>query len=147
MVGPDTQNWKRRLIALAQEVGIEEQIVWAGSLTGDVKWGAFRAADALIHPSHHENFGMVVAEALACGLPVLITNKVNIWREITTDGAGLVGPDTVTGVRILLEQWLTLSAADKDLMRSRGRSSFVNRFEISRTARSLLGVLEAALAA
>ncbi len=61
-------------------------------LTGDLKWGAFRAAEAFVLPSHQENFGIAVVEALACGKPVLISDKVNIWREIVEDGAGLCRP-------------------------------------------------------
>ncbi|MGH1559632.1 glycosyltransferase [Caulobacter segnis] len=49
-------------------------------MKGDAKWGAYRGADAFILPSHQENFGIVVAEAMACGATVLITSKVNIWR-------------------------------------------------------------------
>ena len=59
-------------------------------LTGDLKWGALHAAEAFILPSHQENFGIAVVEALACGKPVLISDKVNIWREIEADGACLV---------------------------------------------------------
>lgn len=54
-----------------------------------MKWGAFGAADVFVLPSHQENFGIAVAEALACGTPVLISNKVNIWREIQAGGGGL----------------------------------------------------------
>ena len=53
------------------------------------KWGALSAADAFILPSHQENFGIAVVEALACGTPVLISNKVNIWREIVADECGI----------------------------------------------------------
>ena len=49
-------------------------------LSGDLKWGAFHATEAFLLPSHQENFGFVVAEALACEVPVLISNKVNIWQ-------------------------------------------------------------------
>ena len=58
-------------------------------LTGNLKWGAFAAADAFMLPSHQENFGIAVVEALACGIPVLISNKINIWREIVDDGMRL----------------------------------------------------------
>ena len=67
-------------------------------LTGEAKWGAFRAAEFFVLPSHQENFGIVVAEAMALSKPLLITNKVNIWREVEIDGAGIVVDDDVKGV-------------------------------------------------
>lgn len=73
-----------------------------GMLEGDAKWGAFYGCEAFVLPSHQENFGISVVEALACGKPVLISNKVNIWREIAEDGAGLVEEDTLQGARKLL---------------------------------------------
>ena len=66
-------------------------------LQGDLKWGAFHASDAFVLPSHQENFGIAVAEALGCGLPALISDKVNIWREVEADGAGFVAHGYVEG--------------------------------------------------
>jgi hypothetical protein len=56
-------------------------------------------------PSHQENFGIAVVEALACGKPVLISDQVNIWREIVEDGAGMVEGDTEEGVEKLLRRF------------------------------------------
>ena len=81
MAGPDQTGWQKVLLARAVQLGISSQIPWTGMLSGDVKWGAYRTAEAFILPSHQENFGIVVAEALACGLPVLISNKVNMARN------------------------------------------------------------------
>ncbi|MGC2545075.1 MAG: glycosyltransferase, partial [Silvibacterium sp.] len=102
IAGPDTNNLQARLQALAQRLRIADRIHWPGMLTGDAKWGAFRACDAMILPSHQENFGVVVAEALACGRPALISNQVNLWPQIEEDRIGLVEPDTLDGTRSLL---------------------------------------------
>ena len=67
---------------LTSTQGREKDVVWTGMLEGDLKWGVLRAADALVLPSHQENYGMVVAEALSVGTPVLLTDKVNLWREV-----------------------------------------------------------------
>eukprot|EP01038_Epipyxis_sp_PR26KG_P002792 gene2792-3964_t len=75
-------------------------------LRGEQKWGAFYSSEAYLLPSHQENFGIAVAEALGCGLPVLISDKVNIWREIDQARAGMVETDTVDGTERSLRHWL-----------------------------------------
>jgi glycosyltransferase involved in cell wall biosynthesis len=81
------------------------QILWTGMLEGDLKWGALRVSDALILPSHQENFGMVIAEALSVGTPVFLTNKVNLWREVVGSDAGIVANDDQMGIDHLIQQW------------------------------------------
>ena len=63
-------------------------------ITGDVKWGAFLCSDVFILPSHQENFGIAVTEAMACGKAVLLSDKVNIAPDIAAAGAGLKDSDT-----------------------------------------------------
>jgi glycosyltransferase involved in cell wall biosynthesis len=75
-------------------------------LSGAAKWGALYGCEAFVLPSHQENFGIAVVEALACGKPVLISDQVNIWPEIVEDGAGLVEGDTEEGVEKLLRSFL-----------------------------------------
>jgi glycosyltransferase involved in cell wall biosynthesis len=113
-------------------------VSFPGMLTGDLKWGMLQLAEAFVLPSHQENFGIAVAEALACGTPVLISNKVNIWREIEQDGAGLVDEDDEPGTTRLLEKWLGLSDDGKQTMREKARRSFQERFEVKRAAESLI---------
>jgi len=116
-------------------------ISFPGMLSGDVKWGALSAADAFVLPSHQENFGIAVAEALACGTPVLISNKVNIWREIEADGAGFVENDDLAGTTGLLRRWLAAPTATRATMRESARKSFTDRFEIERATDSLLAAI------
>ncbi len=112
--------------------------VWAGMLEGDEKWGAFRAAEAFVLPSHQENFGIAVVEALSCGCPVLISNKVNIWREIERDGAGLIGNDDLAGTRDMLHHWLALSAEEREVFRGKARRCYEQRFQIDEATRGLV---------
>jgi glycosyltransferase involved in cell wall biosynthesis len=112
-------------------------VTFTGMLTGTIKSGALVAADALILPSHQENFGMVVAEALSFGLPVLVSEQVNISDVVETFGAGLVEPDTLSGTCALIERWL---AADGDSMRAAAERCYRDRFEIERSARELLKI-------
>jgi glycosyltransferase involved in cell wall biosynthesis len=116
-------------------------ITFPGMLTGDLKWGAFSAAEAFVLPSHQENFGIAVVEALACGTPVLISNKINIWREIEADGAGYVENDDVAGTANLLKRWLATPAEMRTAMRQKAKESFAKRFEIERATDSLLAAI------
>ncbi len=120
----------------------ETRITWTGMLAGDLKWGALRVAEAFVLSSHQENFGIAVAEALACNVPVLISDKVNIWREIQTDGAGLTAPDTQAGTTALLEAWLQLGPEQRaDMARNAGQC-FLARYHIDAAAHSLMNSIE-----
>ncbi len=141
MAGPDQSGWQVELQRQAERLGIASRITWTGMLSGDLKWGAYHASEVFVLPSHQENFGIVVAEAMACGKPVLISNKINIWREIENDGAGLVANDDLVGTVSLLNNWIALPEIEKETMRRNAKSCFSNRFEIHQAARSLLDVL------
>lgn len=116
-------------------------VSFPGLLSGEAKWGALHAADAFVLPSHQENFGVAVAEALACGLPVLISDKVNIWREIDQNGAGLIEADDEEGTARLLKRWVALPIAAREKMGANARACFETLFEIEKAAKSLLDVL------
>jgi glycosyltransferase involved in cell wall biosynthesis len=137
LAGPDQIGWEKEL---RDRVG-DLPAVFTGMLQGEMKQAAFASADAFILPSHQENFGMSVVEALAAGLPVLISNRVNIWREIETDRAGYVESDDLAGTTRLIERWLNTSEQDRHLMRTNARNCFNRRYQIDRAVDSLLSIL------
>jgi glycosyltransferase involved in cell wall biosynthesis len=143
MAGPDSNGWSATLKALAESLGVASRISWPGMLQGELKWGAFYSSDAFLLPSHQENFGIALAEALGCGLPVLTSNKVNIWREIAEDGAGFVAADTVEGTETILRHWLSLNAGARAEMRAQAIKTFKARFTVQAMSRDLIGVLQA----
>jgi glycosyltransferase involved in cell wall biosynthesis len=146
IAGPDQTGLKAALQARAEARGVAGRIHWPGMLKGGAKWGAFRQAEAFVLPSHQENFGIVVAEALACGKPALISDKVNIWREVEADGAGLVEPDTLDGARALLSRFLALEDDRREAMGKNARACFLRRFDVRNAARDLEAVLAGAIA-
>lgn len=134
IAGPDQEGLQTKLTAQTQRLGISQRVHWPGLLTGDAKWGALRACEAMVLPSHQENFGVVVAEALACGRPGLISDQVNLWPDIVEDSAGLVEPDTLDGTRALLERWLHMSAQAQAEMGERALTTFKTRYSMQNCA-------------
>lgn len=109
---------------------LENMVYFTGMLMGDAKWGAIYGCDAFVLPSHQENFGIVVAEALACSRPVLISNQVNIWREVIQGGSGLVNDDSLVGTRQLVEQWLRLPTGEQQEMANKARTTYETNFQM-----------------
>jgi glycosyltransferase involved in cell wall biosynthesis len=105
----DTLYGKKIKLLVDRNSMLEDAVQFVGMITGDTKWGAFYGCEAFVLPSHQENFGIAVAEALACGKPVLISNKINIWREIEAAGGGMVADDTLEATTRLLDKWCSLS--------------------------------------
>jgi len=134
MAGPDPEKMCPALQHLAERLRVAERIHWPGLVGGDVKWGAIRASEAFVLPSHQENFGIAVVEALAVGRPVLISNQVNIWSEIDGDRAGLVEDDTLEGTERLLRRWFDLAPAEREDMAARARSTFMSRYTTNQSA-------------
>ena len=138
---PDYLHLLKQLAGRCEDLS-PGSVSFPGMLSGDLKWGALRRAEVFILPSHQENFGIAVVEALACGTPVLISRPVNIWREIESSGAGLVDSDTVEGCSRLLEQWLNLDDKGRIAMAARAVDSFKQYFEITQTAVSLIDTIK-----
>lgn len=144
IAGPDQVGLVSGLQARAEALGIGSRVHFPGMLTGNIKTGAFRAAEAFILPSHQENFGIVVTEAMACGTPVLISDKVNIWHEVLTDGAGFVEPDTVEGTRALITRFSKLQRSEQQAMGSSARAAFLRSFHVEQAARRLMSIIQEA---
>lgn len=141
MAGPDPDGLRAVIEPAAKAANVAERIHWPGMLSGDAKWGALRACRALALPSHQENFGIVVAEALSAGRPVLISNQVNIWREVEADGAGMICSDDVDGTSNMLRDFLALPREATERMERAARACFLARFEIGIATDAICSVL------
>lgn len=122
---------------------LRDSIFFPGMLVKEAKWGAFYGCQAFVLPSHQENFGIAIVEALACAKPVLISKQVNIWREIELAGGGIVADDTLQGTVQLLKRWVDLSHEAKQSMGIKARSGFEKNFAIAPAA---LRIVEASKA-
>ena len=138
MAGPNDTPYGSQMRALSDELGLSSRITWTGMLSGDLKWSAIESAGAFVLPSHQENFGVSVVEALAYGRPVLISDKVNIWREIAADHAGFVENDDLPGTIRLLKSWLALTVRERKALGDAAAMCFENHFRMTVVAQKLV---------
>ena len=138
VVGPGGNNpyGKKLRISAANS----KNVIFQDILVGEAKWGAFYNCEAFVLPSHQENFGIAVVEALACRKPVLISDQVNIWREITDGGGGIAERDTLEGTYNLLKKWLKMNEEDKMKMALNARRVYENHFMAETAAKKMLDV-------
>jgi len=106
IAGPGSEKIINTLKRQIVDFGSSDKILWVGMLSGRIKWDALKAAEIFVLISHQENFGISVVESLAVSTPVIISNKVNIWREIESSRGGLVCDDTVESAESAIRQWV-----------------------------------------
>jgi glycosyltransferase involved in cell wall biosynthesis len=146
VAGPDDDGQLAPLQARAHALGLgPQQLVWAGLLQGTMKWSALAAAEAFVLPSHQENFGLAVAEALAAGTPVLVSRRVAVWPRVVEAGAGLAEEDSAAGTLALLRAWAAATPAARASFRAAARACFAEHFEAAAAARRWAGAISGAL--
>jgi glycosyltransferase involved in cell wall biosynthesis len=90
IVGPENDDYGQKVRRWVHERGLDSHVHFIGHLDYDEVIQAYVDADVFVLPSYTENFGMTVVEAMACGLPVVISDQVNIHTEVAEAGAGRI---------------------------------------------------------
>jgi glycosyltransferase involved in cell wall biosynthesis len=110
----EVKKWLKRLRINCVDYGLEDRgyvdkakVTFTGMLIGTDKIAAYSGSDIFVLPSYSENFGMSAVEAMSCGLPVIISNKVAIYKEIERNKAGIIidtnSKSLYRGIKLLLE--------------------------------------------
>jgi glycosyltransferase involved in cell wall biosynthesis len=107
IAGPDSEGYGRKVRRCLAEGGVLEKTTFTGTLVGEERLAVVQQAEVFALPSYTENFGCVVTEAMASGVPVVISDQVNIWSDVSGADAGLVVPcdaeATAQALRSILE--------------------------------------------
>ena len=128
VVGPDSRNFQARIESVASQHGLEDRVIFTGMLKGVDRIAALVDADLFSLPSDHENFGVVVVEALAAGTPVVISDQVSLHDEISRGGVGSVVPTDPQAVAEQITYWLS-NDAKRAAAAARARPFVRQRFD------------------
>ncbi|MGE0055204.1 MAG: glycosyltransferase [Hyphomicrobium sp.] len=141
LYGTGDTDYVASLCKLVSDLGVGDRVTFHGHVEDDEKRRAYFGADLLVLPSHTENFSMVVAEALAHGLPAIVSRGAP-WEELETKGCGLWvsnEPD------VLAEAIVALQDSDLASMGAHGRLWMQSEFSWDSKAREMMGLFEECL--
>lgn len=138
VAGTGEDAYVASLHALVERLGLTARVHWHGFVTGDPKWRLLQGGDLFVLPSHSENFGIVVVEALACGLPVIVSSEVALAEEIRRHRLGLVAALNPPAVADALDRLLA-SPAERADVGHRARGVVAEYFTWDAAARALAG--------
>ena len=134
IAGEGDSAYLSSLRSLVDRLGVREHVQWLGGVYGDSKWKLIREADLLVLPTHSENFGIVVAEALASGTPVL-TTKGTPWNVLNTEHCGWCVDVNVEAIKSALRLFAASSEDELQQMGLRGRRLVEENYDTRSIAR------------
>ena len=141
IVGPDEAGHRAEVEKAVCAAGLNEVVSFVGPLAGQAKRSVLLDADLFVLPSHSESFGMVIAEALAHGLPVLTTTGAP-WSMLPQRGCGWWVDPTVDGIAEGLRQTTSLDSATLQAMGAKGRELVAAEFGWERIAKQFVLIYE-----
>lgn len=137
IAGNGEENYITSLQKLIEAKDLQEEIKIIGPQFGDAKIKAYQQADLFVLPTYSENFGMVVVEALACGVPV-ITTKGTPWEELNTHHAGWWIDIGVQPLVKALDEALNLPEEQRKQMGRNGRELVEEKYSIEAVAAKMI---------
>lgn len=133
---PTYETWLREQV---QALGITEAVVFTGFLAGEQKLAILADCDIFVLPSYSENFGVVVVEAMACGLPVIVSEQVGLVSEVRNAGAGLVVPCQPSHLADALATLLS-NPTQRQQMAARAKELAQQRFSLEASSQAFVQV-------
>ena len=127
IAGPDPEGMTASLQQMTTEFGLADSVTLAGMLSGDAKWAALAAASLFVLPSYSEGFSVAVLEALAMGIPVIVSGACH-FPEVAENECGWVIQPEVVALENALRQYLELPRDAINGMGKRGRALAETRY-------------------
>jgi glycosyltransferase involved in cell wall biosynthesis len=137
IVGADEAGHLAEVVAMVRAAGLEDVFEFTGPLAGDALRSAYLGADLMVAPSHTENFGMSIGEAMAHGLPVITTHGAP-WKLLEEECCGWWVPVSAAGIAEALDDATRRSPEEMSVMGERGRAVVAERFAWEGIARQFV---------
>lgn len=137
IAGNTKTSYYHSIIQSIQKYGINEKVIFTGEVTDGDKWSLYKNVLMFVLPSYSENFGMSVVEAMACGCPVVILEKVGIYKEVAHNEAGII---VKTKVQSVEEGILKLLLNDENLRKkiaANGKAMVKKYYDIDKIAEQM----------
>jgi glycosyltransferase involved in cell wall biosynthesis len=141
IAGPDSDGAGSAARQMASALGLNDRVRFVGEVAGEMRLAALADADLFVLTSHSENFGMAPAEAMAAGVPVLLSDGVGISRSAAAAGAGEVARLEVPEIAAAWTRMLENPAVLRR-MGEKGRAFVRREYDPCAVARRMLGVYE-----
>jgi glycosyltransferase involved in cell wall biosynthesis len=141
IAGPDPAGHRAEVEKAIQAFRVEKDFEFAGEVYDDAKWDLYQSSDVFVLPTFSENFGIVIAEALACGVPV-ITTEGTPWAELPEHGCGWWIPVGVPPLVEALREALALSDDQRRQMGLRGRQLMIEKYSWESAAKGMKTLYE-----
>ena len=139
LAGPDFEGTQAEISKLIEEQGVGNHVDFTGMLQGDLKWSAFAAAECFVLPSYSEGLSISVLEAMAVGLPVIVSEQCNL-PEVAEFEAGWVIPATVESLQNALTAVLENSPKSNAAIGQRGRDFVSRRYNWAHVADQMVEI-------
>jgi len=146
VAGDGEAQYARDIRQLVSSLALDDHVLFAGHLDGELKWASFAASELFLLPSRQENFAITVAEAMQMGVPVVITDKVNTWPYVEEARAGLVLADRdIDGLLPRAIEALLMDDARRSRMTAEGSRYARDRLTWHASAEKLLACYDQVL--
>ena len=127
VAGSGDSGYLKTLYSRVKRKKVESYVSFVGLVVGEAKFALYRSVHALVLPSYNENFGLVLTEAMGCGLPVITTRNVDIWRSLQDGGAIIIETD-VDQLTCAMTKFLQMSESDWILISEKSRRWLLDHF-------------------